>query len=129
MQTNDYLELVKRKLDLQSDQALANVLGVTRSAISHMKSGKSGIGDATAVKVAQLTGIPVARVLIDVHLERSKAPEVKAAWASMMEKFPAPTDLHMPYRSQHLNFLPSFQTGGPPQDRQSQMNWLTSEWL
>ncbi|WP_374726458.1 hypothetical protein [Herbaspirillum seropedicae] len=23
-----------------------------------------------------------------MHLERSKTPEVKAAWASMMEKFP-----------------------------------------
>ena len=129
MQTNDYLELVKRRLDLQSDLALANVLGVTRSAISHMKSGESGIGNATAVKVAQLTGIPVAHVLIAIHLERSKAPEVKAAWASMMEKFPAPSDPHMSYRSQQLNFLPSSRTGGPPQDRQSQMNWLTFEGL
>lgn len=103
MQTNDYLELVKRKLDLQSDHALANVLGVTRSAISHMKSGKSGIGDATAVKVAQLSGIPVARVLIDIHLERSKVPEVKAAWAAMMEKFPAPVDTLMPHRSRYLD--------------------------
>lgn len=117
MQTNDYLDLVKAKLDLQSDHALANVLGVTRSAISHMKSGKSGIGDATAVRVAQLSGISVARVLIDVHLERSKAPEVKAAWASMMEKFPAPFDPHMPYRSQHLNFLSSSQTGTSLHDR------------
>ncbi|WP_034350347.1 helix-turn-helix domain-containing protein [Herbaspirillum sp. GW103] len=102
MHTNDYLELVKRKLDLPSDYALAKVLGVTRSAISHMKMGKSGIGDETAVKVAELTGIPVARVLIDVHLERSKAPEVKAAWASMMEKFSASFDALMPRRSPRL---------------------------
>lgn len=99
MKTPEYLELVKRKLDLPSDYALAKILGVTRSAISLQQAGKTAMGDETAVKVAEVLSMPVGRVLIDVHMERSKSPEVKAAWAGLMEKISASFDALMPRRS------------------------------
>lgn len=102
MKTPEYLELVKRKLNLPSDYALAKVLGVTRGAISQMQLGKSGLGDETAVKIAEILGVASARVLIDVHMERSKAPEVRAAWAGLMEKFSASFDALMSRRSPRL---------------------------
>lgn len=89
MKTPEYLELVKRKLSLPSDYALAKTLGVTRGAVSSLQAGKTAMSDETAVKVAEFLGLPAGRILIDVHMERSKAPEVRAAWMGMMEKFSA----------------------------------------
>lgn len=102
MKTVEYLESVKRKLDLPSDYALAKVLGVTRSNISNLQTGRSAMCDESAVKVAEILGMPSGRVLIDMHLERSKAPEVKAAWAGLMEKISASFDALMPRRSPRL---------------------------
>jgi len=89
MKTPEYLELVKRKLSLPSDYALAKALGVSRSAISLLQAGKTAMSDETAVRAAEILAMPAGRVLIDVHMERSKAPEVRAAWMGMMEKFSA----------------------------------------
>ena len=89
MKTADYLDAVKRKLDLPSDYALAKTLSLSRSAVSLLQSGKNGMSDETAIKIAEILQIPVAKVLLESHIERSKAPEVRAAWTGMMEKFSA----------------------------------------
>ena len=99
MKTPEYLEAVKRKLNLPSDYALAKALGVTRGAVSSLQLGKTSMSDETCLKVAEYLGISAGRVLIDMHLERSKAPEVKAAWAGLMEKISASFDALMPRRS------------------------------
>ncbi|OXY50865.1 hypothetical protein [Salmonella enterica] len=96
MKTPEYLEAVKRKLDLPSDYALAKAIGVTRSAVSLQQAGKTAMGDETAVRVAEILGMPSGRVLIDIHMERSKAPEVKAAWAALMASVAKSFDFLMP---------------------------------
>jgi transcriptional regulator with XRE-family HTH domain len=102
MNTAEYLEAVKRKLDLPSDYALAKALGLTRGGVSAYQNGRASLGDEVCVKVAEILNVPSGRVLIDMHMERSKAPEVKAAWAGLMEKISASFDALMPRRSPRL---------------------------
>ncbi|WP_343741796.1 helix-turn-helix domain-containing protein [Herbaspirillum huttiense] len=102
MNTIDYLESVKRKLSLPSDYALAKVLGLTRGAVSAFQLGKASLGDETAVKVAEILNVPAGKILVDMHMERSKAPEVKAAWAALMASVAKSFDFLMPRSTPRL---------------------------
>jgi plasmid maintenance system antidote protein VapI len=86
MKTPEYLDLVKRKLDLPSDYALQKPLGVTKQLISKYRNEIESLSDAMAIRVADLCGMDSAKVLLDMHIERSKTPEVRAAWSALMEK-------------------------------------------
>ena len=86
MNTPQYLDLVRERLNVPSDYALQKPLGVSKAQLSHYRTGKDSMSDAMAMKVAELCGIPCAQVLIDMHMERSKTPELRAAWADIMEK-------------------------------------------
>lgn len=86
MNTIEYLDLVRRKLDLPSDYALQKPLAVSKSQLSKYRTGKEEMSDVMAMRVAELCGLPVAKVLLDMHIERSKTPELRAAWADIMEK-------------------------------------------
>ena len=87
MDSIQYLQMAKEKLNVQSDYALAPHLGVTRSAVSKVVTGRSTLGDETAIKVADILGLPRAAVLADVYAEREKNPEIAAVWKSVWEKF------------------------------------------
>ena len=86
MNTIDYLDLVRRKLNLPSDYALQKPLAVSKSQLSKYRTGKEEMSDVMAMRVAELCDLPVAKVLLDMHMERSKTPELRAAWADIMEK-------------------------------------------
>lgn len=87
MDSIQYLQKAKEKLNIQSDYALAPHLGVTRSAVSKIVNKKCTLGDETAIRVADILEIPRAAVLADVYAEREKNPEVAAVWKSVWEKF------------------------------------------
>ena len=86
MNTIGYLKQVKRRLGVESDYALAQHLGVTRQAISGMQSGKTTLGDETAMKIAAILELHPALVLADAHAEREKNPEIQAVWRGLVEK-------------------------------------------
>lgn len=86
MNTQEYLDLVRAKLGLPSDYALQKPLGVSKAQVSNYRTGKDALSDVMALRVAELTGVPVAQVLLDAHIERSKSPAVRAAWIGVMEK-------------------------------------------
>lgn len=86
MNTTEYLDLVRRKLGLPSDYALQKPLGVSKSQLSKYRTGNDSMSDVMAMRVAELCGLPAAQVLLDMHMERSKTPEIRAAWADIMEK-------------------------------------------
>jgi transcriptional regulator with XRE-family HTH domain len=87
MNTNEYLAKTKNALGIQSDYALAQHLGVTRSAVSKLQKGMTLMGDETAIRVADILKMPRAAVLADVYAEREKNPEIAAVWRSVWEKF------------------------------------------
>ena len=85
--TVEWLDALKAQLDIPSDYAAAKVLGLTRSAVSHYRTGRTSFDDVTAVRVADLLGVDPAEVLASVQYERAKTDEVREAWASLLEKF------------------------------------------
>jgi hypothetical protein len=87
MNTTEYLDATKKKLGIDSDYALAKALAIRASTISGYRAGRSRMDDDIAVRVADILKVERPKVLIDCMIERSKEPEIKAAWMSMMEKF------------------------------------------
>jgi hypothetical protein len=86
MKTAEYLDLVRETLHLPSDYALQKPLGVSKSQLSAYRTGKESLSDVMAQRVSEICQIPLGKVLLDVHMEKSKSPELRAAWQGIMEK-------------------------------------------
>jgi transcriptional regulator with XRE-family HTH domain len=89
MNTLEYLQAVKKKLGIESDYALAQRLGVTRSAISKLQLGKAVFSDDVALSVAQILDLNPLVVIAQANAERATTPEMRARWMGVMEKFSA----------------------------------------
>ena len=79
--TLEFIADLKKKTGLESDYAIAKLLGVTRNALSLYRTGKGFMGDEVALKVADLLGLEGGYVLACIAAERSKNERVKKAWA------------------------------------------------
>ena len=86
MNTLEYLDAVKRSMGIESDYAVAKALNMRTSTISGYRARGGQMDDEICVKVARILGIHPARVMLDMHRERSKSPEVVAAWSAVLEK-------------------------------------------
>ncbi|MGD1324404.1 hypothetical protein ACNHE5_05625 [Pandoraea pnomenusa] len=84
--TADYLDAVKARLDLPSDYAAAKVLGVTRSAVSLYRHGKSTFDDAVILRVAEILSIDPLEVIASANVERAKSAEMREVWTGLLEK-------------------------------------------
>lgn len=93
MRTADFLNALRQKHTLQSDYALAKFLGVGATTISSYRVGRSCFDGDMALKVAELLEMPAGYVLACIEeerAERTKRPQVKAAWRKVAETL-APT--------------------------------------
>jgi transcriptional regulator with XRE-family HTH domain len=81
MNTIEYLDAVRERLNLGSDYKLAKVLGVHQTTISNYRHGRSALADDVAVRVAELLQLDPARVLADMAAERSSSEAVRAIWS------------------------------------------------
>ena len=86
MNTPEYLDLIREKLHLPSDYALQKPLGVTKQLISKYRTGRESLSDAMVLRVAEICQIDPIKVLLDMHIERARTPEIRAAWAATLEK-------------------------------------------
>lgn len=77
--TTALLDDLKRTHGIESDYRVAQLLGITRAAISQYRGGQ-GMNDEIALKVAELLDRPKAAVLATLAAERAKTPEARAAW-------------------------------------------------
>lgn len=84
--TIDFLEEVKALHSLTSDYQLAKFLGVTRSCVSKLQSGRDYLGEETAIKVSKALKIDAGYVIACSHVERAKNEEIRATWRSVVEK-------------------------------------------
>lgn len=84
--TIDFLNAVKAAKNLTSDYQLAKFLGLTQSSISLSMSGRTYLGDESAIKVAEALKIDPAQVIASVHYERAKKEEEKAVWRGILER-------------------------------------------
>lgn len=88
--TVEFLDAIKEKHQLPSDYALAKKLGTSRQVISRYRNLKEGFGEEMALKVAALLEMPSGYILSCIAEERTKCPQVKAAWQKVAEAL-APT--------------------------------------
>ncbi|MFZ4758923.1 MAG: DUF3693 domain-containing protein [Burkholderiaceae bacterium] len=82
----EFLDLLRERLNLPSDYAVARLLGVTPQHVSRWRSGRGGFSDEQAAKVAELLGIEAGYVLARLYEERSTSEAARVAWRSLAGK-------------------------------------------
>jgi predicted transcriptional regulator len=71
---------IKEKHGLDSDYKAAQLLGVTRGALSNYKVGRRlSLDETSAVKVAELLGEKPEAILLDQYAETVKEPAARTA--------------------------------------------------
>lgn len=81
-----YLDEAKVVLDIESDYAMAQFLGVGRSAISGYRTGSRIIDDYAAAKIAGVLGIDPMLVIAAANAEREKTADRKEYWKNFYER-------------------------------------------
>jgi transcriptional regulator with XRE-family HTH domain len=76
----ELLDKAKAACSAKSDNQLAIKLKVSRQAVSGWRHGVSAPDTVTCAKIAEITGIPLARVLGIVGEARAISREEKAVW-------------------------------------------------
>jgi len=87
MNTIEYLQAVKTRLNITSDYALAQHLGMSKQAIGANMKGKSTLSDETAAKVAAILEVHPGIVMLDMHRERASSPEQASIWNEITKGF------------------------------------------
>ncbi|MGA9853425.1 MAG: hypothetical protein WBR15_10920 [Gammaproteobacteria bacterium] len=85
--TRDFLDRLARQVaqndhhrEPASDYRLAHILNVTRATTSAWRTGKTQLGDESALKMAELLGEDPQFVLACIHAERAHNAGVRQAW-------------------------------------------------
>lgn len=86
MNTIDFIEEIKRKRLVRSDYAVAKLLGISLSRMSHYRNGRASFSDPIAIRAAQLLDLEPGYVLACIHAARAKDPEVMSAWQTCARK-------------------------------------------
>lgn len=73
MKAAEWIDRVKAAKGWPSDYKAAQELGITKGAMSQIRTGDSlTLGEGTAIKVAEALGVDPAGIIIDQVAERSK---------------------------------------------------------
>jgi hypothetical protein len=80
----ELLDLAKKRKGLSSDRALAKALELT--AVHHYRTKGVIPDDETAIRLAELCGLPAEQVLITCHLLKAPSGEVMDVWRSVFKK-------------------------------------------
>lgn len=93
--TTQFLDAVKIKTGVDSDYALAKLLGVTRAAVSNYRHRpiSSGFSEAAALRVAELLEIDPAYVIACSLAQRAKRPAMRKLWEGVAKKVAGATVL------------------------------------
>jgi len=85
-QTVKYLEEIKAKYELKSDNALANMLGISRQAISNYRHEGNAFDDTTALRVAELLEKDPMEVIAAANYDRAKSEKEKQVWGDFYKR-------------------------------------------
>ncbi len=76
-----YAEKAISRYGLAGQNALAAEIGINKSAMSQLATGRTLPSEATMIRLAELAGMPKEEALIDLNLWRSKGnPEINKIW-------------------------------------------------
>lgn len=87
--TAHLLDAAKKRQSLPSDYKLGLTLGLSDSALSNYRNGRSHPDDATASRLAELAGLDAGYVVACMHAERAKTQDARVLWrgiAARLEK-------------------------------------------
>lgn len=77
---NDWLDAVKKRHKLESDYALAKLLGVQQTNISRYRLGRGSMDVYTAARVAELLNEDALKVIATAEAERARNDEQRTFW-------------------------------------------------
>lgn len=78
--TIEYLNDVAALIGKSTEEELAKVLEVNRSAIGHYRSGRRIMDDSTCLIIAEILGIDPLTCVSSANYEREKNPKKRAKW-------------------------------------------------
>lgn len=81
----ELFDAVKTAQSIKSDYRLAQLLGVTDSAINAVRKRNGSVSDATALKIAELAGLPDDYVVACAHAHRATDQE-RPVWERIAKK-------------------------------------------
>ncbi|WP_081885010.1 helix-turn-helix domain-containing protein [Paraburkholderia kururiensis] len=84
--TQQYLDEVKARLDIESDYAAAKALGVTRAAVSKYRLGISMPDDLVCARIAEILGVEVMEVIAATNYQRAKSDDARHLWEGIWGK-------------------------------------------
>ena len=83
MKCTEYLEAIKAKHQIKSDNALAEYLGIHRQMVSNYKKDRHYFDNKTAVIIAEELGIDPMRVIQDMEVQRAKDEKTREFWINL----------------------------------------------
>jgi hypothetical protein len=87
--TNALLDQAKQAGNFNSDNALAQRLGLTRAVVSAWRQGRNPIPDERIAQLCALAKIDGPEWLARVHAERAQSPAERALWSKMLVRLAA----------------------------------------
>ncbi|MDV0438269.1 DUF3693 domain-containing protein [Xanthomonas sacchari] len=86
---NELLDLVRGSGNFNSDNALAQRLGVTRAMVSSWRSGRYAMPDERIAQLCALAKVDGGTWMAKIHAERAASPAEKALWRSVLDRLSA----------------------------------------
>lgn len=81
----ELLDEAKKHSNIESDYALAKILGIDRSIVSSWRKEKKHPNNEDAIKLATLAGIDELRVIAEIELRTANSEKKKAFWTHYIE--------------------------------------------
>lgn len=79
MKSSDYIDMLKKQEGINDSKA-AEILGLTRQAISGYRNSNNEMDDTVAIRIADLLSLNQLEVVASVRAARSKDDEAKSFW-------------------------------------------------
>lgn len=86
--TIEFLDALKARNGGASDYRMAQILGVTKSAVSQYRNGKTFFDNSMAIKVSKMLNIDAGFVLACCQAERSRSEAERKEWQGIAALFP-----------------------------------------
>lgn len=85
MDCNKYLDTIKERNGIESDNALANYLGIHRQMISNYRKNKHGFDATTSAIIANELGMDPMAIISEMEYSRAKDDRTKNVWARVLD--------------------------------------------
>ena len=83
MKSISYLDAVRHRHDIPSDNQLAKFLGVGQGTIASIRTGARKLDGGTALAIAEALDEPPEYVTADIQVERATNPDLRRVWRNL----------------------------------------------